>query len=139
MQYHFGTLTEEGKIKMLLLQHVWLFLCCNNPLLLIEMHLSSLNYLISFSSGLTGRIKTYFCNRGCSGSAMYSSISTSLFILIILPYNFLVQWFLSFQIFSIFFDFRVWFLTLTSEDFFTNRRYRIISKKSFLRIIYETR
>ena len=91
MQHHFGTLTEEEKIKMLLLQHVWPFLCYNSPLLLIEMHLSSLNYLIFLSSGLTGRDKTYFCNKGCSGSAMYSSISTSLFILIILPYNFLVQ------------------------------------------------
>ena len=32
-------------------------------------------------------IMTYFCNSGCSGSAMYSSISTSLFILIILQFS----------------------------------------------------
>ena len=48
-----------------------------------------------YSAGdISWKMMTYFCNSGCSGSAMYSSISTSLFILIIFPYNFLVHWFL---------------------------------------------
>ena len=46
------------------------------------------------SCPISWKMMTYFCNSGCSGSAMYSSISTSLFILIIFPYNFLVHWFL---------------------------------------------
>ena len=130
MLHNFRTLPAEGKIKMLLLRHVWLFLCYSSLLLLIEMHLLSLIFL---SSGLTARSKTYFCNNGCSGSAVYSSISTSLFILIIFPYNFLVQWF---SVFSIFFDFRAWFFKFDFWTLFLKTFYISKIRDYFERIIF---